>query len=257
MKSKYLVSLVFMGGLLALSTTATAEWRFGLGTGPQRLSIDGDVGVGTALGPVDLSVNIDADDIRDMTDNAFGLGGYATNGTWMFQAMAGKMQLEGGASGQGPAGTLTANLDFDVTGAELTGGYYFYQNQALRLMGYTGLRYLRHEVDVSIAGSGFLGVDRNKSIDESWTDVLLGLSADVPFAQKWNWNVKADGGFGGSEGTYMASTGVTWRFFGGWSTTLFGKYMAVDYETGTRGSQNWYKYDVDETTLGLNIMYNW
>jgi hypothetical protein len=51
-------------------------------------------------------------------------------------------------------------------------------------------------------------------------DILVGLSADVPFAEKWNWNIKADGGFGGSEGTYLAPTCITWRFWRGLSATL-------------------------------------
>jgi len=102
-----------------------------------------------------------------------------------------------------------------------------------------------------------LGVNRSKSIDESWTDILIGLSADVPFAEKWNWNIKADAGFGGSEGTYLASTGLTWRFYGGWSGTLFGKFVAVEYENASKGDPDWYLYDVDESTLGLTITYNW
>lgn len=257
MRDKWFVGLLAVTLSIGIASTACAEWKFGLGTGPQRLSISGDAGFGTFLGPVDLDVDISASDIGDMTDNALGLGGYATNGDWMFQAFAGKLQLEGGASGLGPTATLSAKLDFDVTGAELTGGYYFYKTPAFRLMGYTGLRYLRHEMDLLITGTGFLGVNRNKSIDESWTDVLFGLSADVPFAEKWNWNIKTDAGFGGSEGTYLASTGVTWNFYGGWSTNLYGKYVAVEYENGNRGETNWYLYDIDESTLGLNLLYGW
>ena len=86
---------------------------------------------------------------------------------------------------------------------------------------------------------------------------LIGLSADVPFAEKWIWNIKGDVGFGESEGTYLASTGLTWRFYGGWSATLFGKYVAVEFENDSKGDSDWYLYDVDESTLGLTILYNW
>ena len=109
----------------------------------------------------------------------------------------------------------------------------------------------------SISGTGFLLGNRTKSISESWIDALIGLSADVPFAEKWIWNIKGDVGFGESEGTYLASTGLTWRFYGGWSATLFGKYVAVEFENDSKGDSDWYLYDVDESTLGLTILYNW
>jgi hypothetical protein len=124
-------------------------------------------------------------------------------------------------------------------------------------MGYTGIRYLKHDIDLSINGDGFVGINRSKSINESWTDVLAGISADVPLADAWNWNIKTEAGFGGSEGTYLASTGLTWQFYDRWSATLFAKYVAVDYENGSRGDEDAYLYDVDETTLGLTIGYNW
>jgi len=42
-----------------------------------------------------------------------------------------------------------------------------------------------------------------------------------------------------------------------WSGTLFGKLAAVEYENAARGDADWYLYDVDETTLGLTVMFNW
>jgi hypothetical protein len=257
MKSKLLSALLSLVILVGFSTYAFAEWHFGVGTGPQLLTVDGDLGLATNLGPVEIALDLKADDIKDATDQAFGLAGYATNGDWVFRASAGQLQLEGNSTGLGPLGNLSASVDFDITGAELTGGYYFYKTPGVKLLGYAGARYLKHEMDIDITGSGFIGGQRDKSIDESWTDVLFGLSADVPFAEKWIWNVKTDAGFGGSEGTYMASTGVTWLFYGGWSANLVGKYLAVDYENDSKGDANWYMYDVDESTLGLILGYNW
>jgi len=258
MKAKQLWVLFAVLGIMSYSTVAQAKWHFGIGTGPQLLNVSGDVGMNTALGAVQLDVDLDPDDIADVTKSAIGLGGYATNGKWMIQYAIGKLELEEEASrGLRTGATLTAKVGFDITGAELTVGYPIYENPALMLRAYTGARYTKHELDLLITGTGFLGINRSKSIDESWTDVLIGLSADVPFAEKWNWNIKADAGFGGSEGTYLAHTGLTWRFYGGWSGTLFGKFVAVDFENGNKGDPDWYLYDVDETSLGLVIMYNW
>jgi len=198
MKTKRLGILLTTLVLMTYSAAAHAEWNFGIGTGPQMLNISGDIGMDTALGPATLDVDLDPDDMADLTETAFGLGGYATDGKWMIQASAGKLQLEeDGARGTRTGGTLSAEIEFDITGAELTVGYPIYENDAFILRPYTGLRYLRHEFDATITGTGFAGGNRSKSIDESWTDVLIGLSADVPFAEKWNWNIRADAGFGG------------------------------------------------------------
>jgi hypothetical protein len=229
---------------------AHAEWYFGIGTGPQLLNVEGDIGMNTALGPVDLDVDLDPEDISDLTKTAFGLGGYVTDGKWMIQYSVGRLELEDeSSSGSRTGGTVNAEVEFDITGAELTVGYPIYKRDTMMLRAYTGARYTRHEFDFSITGTGFSGGSRSKSIDESWTDVLIGLSANVPFAEKWDWSIKADAGFGGSEGTYVAYTGLTWRFYGHWSGTLFGKYAAVEYENASRGDADWYLYDMDETTL--------
>jgi hypothetical protein len=81
MKVKRLIILLTILGVIGFTTMAHAEWHFGIGTGPQRLSIDGDIGLNTALGAVELDVDFDASDMSDMTENALGLGGYATNGS--------------------------------------------------------------------------------------------------------------------------------------------------------------------------------
>ena len=61
MKGKRLVGLLAILGVMGFSTLAHAEWNFGIGTGPQRLSIDGDIGINTALGAVELDIDFDAD----------------------------------------------------------------------------------------------------------------------------------------------------------------------------------------------------
>lgn len=258
MKRKSLLALLSFLGIMSFSTIAYAEWNLGIGTGPQWLAVSGDVGINTVLGDVELDVDLDAKDIKDVTKSAIGLGGYVTDSNWFFQYAVGKLELEEKASrGVRTGATLTAKVNFDVTGAELTAGYFIYKIPALQLRAYTGARYTKHELDLSISGIGFFPGNRTRSISESWTDALIGLSVDVPFAEKWSWNIKTDAGFGGSEGTFLASTGLTWRFYGGWSATLFGKYVAVEYENGSKGDSDWYLYDVDESTLGLTILYNW
>jgi hypothetical protein len=227
-------------------------------TGPHLLAIKGDAGIDTSIAPIKLELDLDFNDMHDLTESLFGFGGYATNGKWRITGKVGKLQLEDDAvKGSRRGNTLSAHFEFDYTQAELTIGYPLVKKSSFAIYGYSGLRYSRQEVDLSITGTGFFGVNCNKSIDESWTDVLVGVSVGVTFAEKWNWNIKADAGFGGSEGTYNLLSMVTWRFYGNWSGTISGQYLAVDYENSSKGASDWYLYDIAETTLGMTIMYNW
>ncbi len=245
--------LILLGVFIVMnfSAVAYAEWHYGIGTGMLRMNIDGDQGFHTALaGSVTFPVDLDPDQVSDLVDTAFGFNGYATDGTWMVQYSFVNMELEGSAS----KGTASATLGFDVQGAEITLGYPVYKSSGATLGVLGGVRYTSHELSgrVTVGGSSV-----SRSIENDWTDALVGLTLTVPLADKWVWNNRADAGFGGSEGTYSANTGVTWRFYKGWSGTLFAKYTAVEFEEGTKGNTDWYLYDVDEFGPGLAILYNW
>ncbi len=72
--------------LLAMVSVASAEWHYGIGTGIRRLNAEGDVGVNTRLaGPVEFDLDLDPDDFSDLMETAFGLGGFASDGTWTIQ----------------------------------------------------------------------------------------------------------------------------------------------------------------------------
>jgi hypothetical protein len=240
--------------ICAISTSAYAGWNFGLGTGPAMLAVEGDVGFNSVLagGPVTLDLDLDASDISDMVDSAIGFVGYATDGKWMVQLSAGQLNLEGNAFASNPA--IWAHAEFDISTAELTVAYPVYENNGLKLNLVGGVRYIRHDMERTLHVGNSQATTK---LDNDWTDGLIGLSLDVPFLEKWSWNTAFNAGYGGSEGTYTAKTGVTWRFYKGWSSTLYGKYMAVEFEESTRGASDWYLYDIDEKYLGLAILYNW
>ncbi|WP_286818444.1 hypothetical protein [Desulfobacter sp. UBA2225] len=234
-----------------VSSSAYAEWHFGIGTGPSILKIDGDIGFHTNIaGPVKMNVDADPDDIMDVMDSALGLSGYASNGKWTFKAAYANLVLEGSG------GNRAAHLDIeaDLTGAEFAVGYALYEKPYLNLNLIGGIRYTEHEISVDFSTERS---QLNRTIDNDWTDAVIGLSANVPLTHTLTWNTQMDFGFGGSEGTYTANTGLTWQFYKGWSGTLFCKYAAVDFENAARGSQDWYLYDMNEQSLGLAIFYNW
>ncbi len=186
--------------------------------------------------------------------SAFGFGGYATDKTWMIQYSFVNLELEGEASRMVGATRVSAKIGFDITGGELTVGYPVHRSTSLRLGVLGGMRYTKHELSSEITVGA---QQRKRSIDNDWTDALIGLTIGVPFAEKWVWNTRLDAGFGGSEGTYSGSTGVTWRFFKNWSTNLQAKYQAIHYENGSKGDSDWYLYDVDESGVSLGFLYHW
>ena len=251
-------ALTMLSVLMVISFTSVsyAEWSYGIGTGLLRLNIDGDVGLNTIQGDVQMGVDLDADDISDLMESAFGFSGYATDGTWMIRYLFGHIELEGGGSGTLPGTTVDANVTFDVLGGEILVGYPVYQHSSFTVLLDGGVRYTKHEIEMGVDFTGAINGSRRREISEGWTDALLGATVSVPFTQKWVWNTSANAGFGGSEGTYLVQTGVTWRFYKGWSATLYGAYKAVDFENGNKGDSDWYLYDVDEFGPGLNILYN-
>jgi len=259
MKQSLSVLCISLTALVFFSSAAHAKWSFGIGTGFSLLNVDGTIGFNSPLisGPVKFDLKFDPDDVNDLMQSAFGFGGYATDGTWLFQYSYGNLELEGEGSTPVGASTVSARINFEMTGAEMTLGYPVYKTSSLVTLVDAGVRFTKHEYHNRISASGAVTGQRDNNFDHDWTDAIFGVSVIVPFAQKWTWNTRLNAGFGGSDGTYLASTGVTWRFLEHWSAGLVGKYMAVDFENASEGDSDWYLYDVDESTLSLNILYNW
>ena len=237
--------------VMGFSANAQAQWKYGIGTGVGALAIEGDVGMNTAIvGPVKAGVDLDAGDVGDLIDTAFGFAGYATDGTYMVQYSFSSIQL----AGDGSQGAVTVNADVDIVGGEITLAYPVYKDPSAVLSVLGGVRYTSHELQFEVTAPGPLF--QTKELDNSWVDGVVGVTLDVPFADQWNWASRLDAAFGGSEGTYTASTGVTWRFYDHWSTTLAAMYRAVEFEDGNQADTDWYLYDIDEKSLSLGILYH-
>ena len=245
-----ILSAVFF---IALTTSANAEWHFGIGTGLSATETKGEQGVNVVtnnIGPVKWDI-----DPGDFVDTGFGLGGFATDGKWMIQSSFSYLELSDETLETVGVNTVRGKFNFDISNVEFTVGYPIYQNKNLVLRGYSGLRYTKHNVGAKVVVDDVTRTDRD--IDEDWTDVLLGLSTSVPFATQWSWNSKFDAGFGGSEGSYCVNTGIAYNFATHWSATIYGQFRTTEYENGTEADEDWYFYDLDETSLGINISYAW
>ncbi len=259
-QSVFILFISLITIMFIFDSMAHAKWEFGIGTGLTRLRTDGVQGFHTLAGPVEFDVELDPEDFDDLIDTAIGFGGYASDGTFLITYSYANMQLEGRESEAVPAinSTVSVEVDFDITQALLTVGYLVYATPSLIIRVDGGLRYIRHEFDGSLSlinAGGTVVASESEDFDHDWTDVLLGTTIVVPFAKKWYWASRLNAGFGGSEGTYVAATGVEWRFHKNWSTGVTAKYLAIDYENGSKGDSDWYLYDADESSVGINVLF--
>lgn len=257
MKVKYLYVVISVVCMVGFSSTVFAEWNHGIGTGLSRQNIEGDIGVDVAvggLGPVEIEVDLDPDDFSDLTQSAFGFGGYATDGTWMVQYALVNYELEGENSQIVGASTVSSKVVFEKSGAEVTLGRHIIKRPHFVLGVLGGARYTKHEWSSTLTVGGST---QSRELDNNWTDALVGLTLAVPFLEKWTWNTRVDAGFGGSEGTSTVATNVTWKFLENWSASINAKRQSIEFEEGTRGDADWYLYDTDETSFGASFLYHW
>jgi hypothetical protein len=211
---------------LAPAAVAKDEWEFGIGTGFFGLNIDGDAGISTiqdfpgapAGTPLLLDASLEFDEVRELLESAFGLGGFAAKGKWVIQYSFAQMELEDDISGATDGGVpVAAGLTFTGSGAEVTAAYRFAVTgkHAWSVLG--GARYTKHEYDF---------------------DLTIGA-----------------GGFGGSEGTYFFNSSANWQFAKSWALGLYGQIMSIEFENDDPGDPDWYLYDAEEFGVGFNVLY--
>ena len=230
-------TLLFLAAALAAVTSAQAEWKFGIGAGVGAFDIDGDLDLATQTGEIEY-------DTGDM-ESAFALQGYAATGAWIFRTSISSLEVE--ANQTLASGDLLSDLNFKRLIWDLTAGYKWIEGGAWTITTYGGVRSVSHELSLA---------NQSGEFDNSWTDAILGASATYMLGQKWLWTSALEGGFGGSEGSFGASSGLTWKFGQHWSASAILSMTAAEYEDGDSGNADYYLYDANETKLGLGIMYH-
>ena len=222
---------------------AADEWHFGVGTGISSFSLDGDIGFATTAGGVIADIDLDNSDTSDMLDSAFGFSSFATNGEWTFNLSYKTVSLEDDDSG--------LDAEWDRTEYELSAAYQFAETGNHRWGVLAGVRGTDHEWDFSAPGL-------RASVDEDWTDVIIGLTHAVPINDKWSWSNRADYGFGDTEGSYSVRTAINWQPYTHWVFNGNISLSAVEYgEKSDVAKPDFYYYDVDEPAFGLGFAYVW
>jgi len=238
--------LVGLVALLATQGAAAAEdqWHFGIGTGFNSFPLDGKVGFATDnQGGVIEDIDVSNSDTRDYLQSAFGLGGFARKGPWTINLSGGRIELDDSDSG--------LDVNWKNTNVEGTVVYNFATVGRNHFGVLAGARYTKHDWDIDSATD-------SADPDEDWTDALVGLTHMLPFSEKWSWSSRVDYGFGGSEGTWNATTGVNWQPWQHWVFNANVKYLKTEYgEKNNINKSDFYYYDVDQPSFGLGFLYVW
>jgi len=195
-------------------------------------------------------VDLDPDDVADYMDSAIGFGGYATNGQWLVTFSYSNLELEDSDRANG----IKTTYDLDLIDGEILLGRPVSSSTDFSLNLEGGLRYFNRKFRTRF-DDGINPVLSNKR-DDSWTDVVLGVTADWRFTPKWAWNNHLDASFGDSEGTSTFKSALNWSFAQNWSASFFGKAAAIELESGDEGDADYLVYDVDETSFGASFLYH-
>ncbi len=248
-----------MALFLFSSSLVAQDWSYGIGTGFAGLGYDGDIGFGTAFGPIRSDIDLDADDTRDLIKSGFGFGGYARKENLTIIYALGTMEWDDRASGLGDEGLGQLDINYETVAAKLMFDYTFSRsgNHAWGIR--TGVQYTSQEYEIDYVYNGAtIGPSAfTFKPDDSWVDWVLGLNYSYSLSNNAVWSTSIEAGWGDTEGSSLIDTGISWLFDNSWSIRLYANVANVDYDSGNPGDADWYLYDVEETKFGFSFMYNW
>ena len=245
-------SMIFAGGNVAPIIDVTvaeapivkeaSAWNFELSPYLAMSSISGDSGVVTAAAPLDLPF----DDILDALE--FGTAGHFEahhNSSWGLWIDYNYANL----GGTGDAGILT----LDVKQAVFEGYGMYRQTLENSTIDYTaGIRRWNLKMDATLTGRPNLNDTQN-----DWVDFVVGARWTTNISENWKFYVRGDIGAGGSDFTATAVGGVRYVINEWLDFDLQYKALWVDYETGTVGTLDYFKYDTltQGPIIGLNFKF--
>lgn len=239
---------------IPLTVSASEGWQFGIGTGISALDINGDVGFNTeSLGPIDFDASIEPDEVWEYIESAFGFGGFVRKGDFTMRVSLSQLELEDTVSATTSAGPGDLTLTFEAISAETSVSYAFAKTRSSVWSVIGGIRYSKQEYsgDLDVSGtSEFSG-----SVDDSWTDGVIGISNDYSIVRTLIWSNQLDFAGGGSEGTVHFNTALNKIIGKDWLIRAAIDVKSVEYEEGTRGDSDWFYYDAIETSASLSFMY--
>jgi len=217
------------------------------------VDMEGTMGVG----PFDTGLNVDFGTLFDNLEAIFTVHFEAIHNS-NIGIFADYNFVDVSASGPGPQGLTTINIDFDSTIAEL-GVLYRFKNGPHALDALGGFRFTKLEPAITRTPipPALIPPAAQRSLTEEWTDPIIGARYSYDFGNNWILALRADiGGFGvGSDFTWNAFGFVQWK---PWKYAgIIAGYRALDqdYEDGSGANRFAYDMRLAGPLLALNFVW--
>jgi hypothetical protein len=236
MKKPLLVALLL--SFLCVGTARADDWDFVVAPYGVLPSISGNASLGRID---DQDVDVDAGDILKSLDMGAMLQVEARHTKSNVGVMLNYAFMDLSKGVTGPLGFT--DVDADIFQGTLE-GFYTYRSyfEHSTLDTYAGARWWDINLDVNATtprGS------RSYSRDVDWVDPVIGLRWATKIADSWRLLLQGDiGGFGAaSDFSWNTQVGVLWDASESFSLALLYKAISVDYQTGVRGTKDFFEYD--------------
>lgn len=251
----FIVVLLFSPSAFA-DESEESGWEFMLSPYLWAPNLETTLGVGEATVPVDLSVS----DIFDRLKFAGMLHFNMKKDRW--GVFVDYMYVNLGEDGV-PVDVprplipqITADYRYKLNMTELAGTFRLAGTRTHGFDAILGLRYMSHNVDLDVLGSGPLEKEFGDSFKETWWDLMLGFRYNAVFSRKWVMAARGDIGFPSSNVTVNILASLGYRF--GRTVDMFVayRYLDINYENDKEGRE-YFKFDGDFNgfALGLNFRF--
>lgn len=233
----------FGAALMVMTAPAVAQtedgWQHTLAAYLMAAGMDGEVGIGPVSAHADLEFSDILDHLKMGTMAAYAAerGPLALGVDVIYMNLEANAELVGaGLNAEVDQATVSVDLAYDLTtNFEVLGGARF------------------NDIDTNIGLVSVEGEVRRAGRTESWVDPYIGGRLTLPFANSWDFVVRADvGGFDvGSELAWQLVTRLDWRTTEHFIMTFGYRVLDVDYDDGEGADRFLYDVQIGGPLLGV------
>lgn len=195
--------LVMPASSAAWAQSADDSWRWSLT--PYLWGSDVSVDVQFPAGQ-EVSTEAGFDDIMDKLDYGLQLHAEGHRGQWGMFVDGTFLTM----SDDGTRGPIATDGELDIGIYEFA-GVYTPGGAAGQFSVFAGARILEINLDLTFSG-GFPNSPIERSVDQSFTDFMIGARYLHPFNDRWLLNLRGDVGGGDTESTWNVLAVIGWRF---------------------------------------------
>ena len=216
------IAALSLGLSAGSASAAESEWEWSIALYGWMSGIDAEVFANdNKVGEIDMSFS----DILDDLDTTVMLHGEGFRGQWGVFADVVYLDISGKETGN----LATTEYGMSSTIFDLAGVYRL-NGTPLGFEAYAGLRYFSMDLELDV--TPITGNTRSASVDDSYTDFLVGARYTGEINQNWFYRLRADVSAGETEGTWSVSGLAGYRFGKQLDmSVLFGyRHLEIDLE---------------------------